>query len=474
MRDVGVSAMSVAIPACRVDLRDFCQWTGGDPEKTLAVVGSAFRIADRDESVYTLAANAVIRLIDQNGLDPRQIGYLALGTESSTDNAAGAVIVKGLVDRALAPRGQSLARNIEVPEFKHACLGGVYALKSALRYVATDGAGRQAIVVAADLAEYARGSTGEPTQGAGAVAMLVEAAPRLFRVSLEGGSSAAYREVDFRKPVRRYAYDPVPAEGRVHDFPVFNGKYSTACYTDAVRCALTDLAVRRQQSLYALLQSVDAFFFHRPYAKMPQDGLSATLVAALAETDGPLEALGLNGETVRRELESAILDAAIARRGDEPFPETGRAVRALRGTEHATWCREKLALGAGPMRELGNLYTAALPAWLAAGLEEAAERGVDLEGKRLMAVGYGSGDAAEAFELEVVPGWREAAGRIGLQAALARQLTLTEAQYHALHERGDAGKLPYPRGQEVVLEAVGHTETAAFSDRGIEYYRWLD
>ena len=68
-----------------------------------------------------------------------------------------------------------LSRHCEVPEFKHACLGGVYALKArrALRGAATRG-DKLAIVVCADVAEYERGSSGEQTQGAGAVAMLVE------------------------------------------------------------------------------------------------------------------------------------------------------------------------------------------------------------------------------------------------------------------------------------------------------------
>ena len=41
--------------------------------------------------------------------------------------------------------------------------------------LACDGANRQAIVVSSDIAEYARGSSGESTQGAGAVALLLEA-----------------------------------------------------------------------------------------------------------------------------------------------------------------------------------------------------------------------------------------------------------------------------------------------------------
>ena len=96
-----------------------------------------------------------------------------------TDNSAAAIIVKGMLDRALIERGKPpIARSCEVPEFKHACLGGVYGMKSAIRHLALDGAGSQAIVVCADIAEYARGSSGEPTQGAGAVAMLIEKAPK--------------------------------------------------------------------------------------------------------------------------------------------------------------------------------------------------------------------------------------------------------------------------------------------------------
>jgi len=43
-----------------------------------------------------MAANATLRLIERYGVDPARVRYLALGTESSTDNSAGAIIVKGM------------------------------------------------------------------------------------------------------------------------------------------------------------------------------------------------------------------------------------------------------------------------------------------------------------------------------------------------------------------------------------------
>src|SRR5882672_5268656 len=130
----GVSAMSLYVPRLRVPLDQWCAWTGNSWDKVRAVVGHSFRVCGRHENVYTMAANAVLRLIRQNAIDPTRVGFLGLGTESSTDNAAGAVIVRGMVDRALEALGRPrLSRHCEVPEFKHACLGGVYALKSALR-----------------------------------------------------------------------------------------------------------------------------------------------------------------------------------------------------------------------------------------------------------------------------------------------------------------------------------------------------
>ena len=170
-KSIGISGLAAYTPPFRVWLEDWCQWTGNQWPKIREVVGRSFRVRGPNQSVYTLAATAVMRLINQYDIDPTRVKFLGLGTESSTDNSAGAIIVKGMVDQALIAQGKPpIARSCEVPEFKHACLGGVYGMKSAIRHLALDGAGGQAIVVCADIAEYARGSSGEPTQGAGAVA----------------------------------------------------------------------------------------------------------------------------------------------------------------------------------------------------------------------------------------------------------------------------------------------------------------
>lgn len=491
---VGLSAIALAVPPYRVQLQDWCQWTGQDWGKVQAVVGRSFRLAGPDQNVYTLAATAVLRLIVQGDVDPQRIGLLALGTESSTDNAIGAVIVRGLVDEALRQLGRpTLARACEVPEYKHACLAGVYALKGALRWLQTDGQGKQAIVVCGDLATYERGSTGEQTQGAGAVAMLLEGNPQIAAIDLRhSGSSSAYRAVDFRKPSRRFFapdYPAVAPGAQPHDYPVFNGKYSTTCYLDATLAALSDLYAKRQNDgaealePAALYQDMAVVLLHRPYQHMPLSGMATLWVQALAlspSRSADLEQLaalaGVSAADIRAECQNSPdvwQQASSSQSLDvEPYPATQKAVRALRQTaDYQTVVQGKLALGSAMAADFGNLYTASLPAWLAAALAEAAGQpdAAARAGQQWLAIGYGSGDAAEALVLTLQPGWQTAAGRIGVEQALAGQVDLTQTHYHALHAGQRPADLPAV-SLPFAIASVGSRRDRSLSDIGIDYF----
>ncbi len=132
----------------------------------------------------------------------------------------------------------------------------------------------------------------------------------------------------------------------------------------------------------------------------------------------------------------------------------------------------KMRLGSEAMMEVGNLYTAALPAWLAAGLEDALRRGEDLAEREILTIGYGSGDAAEAIPMRVVPDWRAAAGRIGFDGAFAGAVDLSREQYEALHAGARATDLPGGAYDEFVIDRVGSDAEPLFDESGIEYYRY--
>jgi len=478
---IGISGFAAYLPPYTVRLADWCDWTGDAWEKVKAVIGTTFRMSGPNENAYTMAATAVLRLIRQYNVDPRSIGYLALGTESSTDNSAGAIIIKGMVNDALAEHGlPQLSRACEVPEFKHACLGGVYALKAALRYLAVDGRGRKAIVVCSDIAEYQRSSSGEPTQGAGAVALLVEENPRLLDVELGvSGSSSAYRGVDFRKPFQRFAEQTLGRFAQLKDFPVFNGKYSTTCYIDAVLGAMKDLFPRLTSAPSAFLKDVRAVFLHRPYQRMAEVGLAVSYLLSLAaggaadraELARYAESSGIDGDALAKELTSQPVLYDLVRQQDinaEIYPLATRAARVLRQLPVVGELMTKL--GAERMGEVGNLYTASLPAWMAAGFEEASQKAVPLAGERVLTVGYGSGDASEAMVLRVADGWQEAARRIRFSEALDSPCDLRQDQYEALHAGLPVEGLPQPTGFSI--ERIGTRTDAAFQDEGVEYYAY--
>ena len=484
---IGISGLAAYVPPYKVWLEDWCDWTDNQWSKIREVVGRSFRVRGPDQSVYTMAATAVLRLIDQYDVDPSRVKFLGLGTESSTDNSAGAIIVKGMIDRALEARGlPAISRSCEVPEFKHACLGGVYGMKGAIRHLALDGAGSQAIVVCADIAEYARGSSGEPTQGAGAVAMLLEEDPKLAVVDLVGsGSASDYRIMDFRKPMSRFCGQDRSESHQVQDFPVFNGKYSTTCYVDETLHALNDMYEKRALNPIEYLRSLRTLFLHRPYRRMPETGWAVCYLFALGNGDAEDRAelasycyeTGVDPEDLIAEMQGEPAVATLAEPESlhiEAYPLTMAVLRSFRASRH--YRREildKLALGSDTMLDLGNLYTAALPAWMAAGFEQALTEGSLEAGEEVLTLGYGSGDAAEVIPFIMADGWRDATRKIGFADAMSLSVDLTMEQYHALHDGRHVYGLDYVPRREFVIERVGRSDERHFADAGIEYYRYV-
>src|SRR5690606_36614062 len=98
---------------------------------------------------------------------------------------------------------------------------------------------------------------------------------------------------------------------------------------------------------------------------------------------------------------------------------------------------------------------------------------LDIAGQAWLALGYGSGDDAEALPMRVADGWREAAGRLNFAEALGTPVDLTEAQYLALHEGRSSDLVPVPPSGEFVVEAVGTIDGPDFQNLGVEFYRYV-
>jgi hydroxymethylglutaryl-CoA synthase len=159
---------------------------------------------------------------------------------------------------------------------------------------------------------------------------------------------------------------------------------------------------------------------------------------------------------------------------EEVFPVLTTVLRQFRQQpNYQRYVVDRMTLGTAWMEELGNLYTGALPAWLAAGLEEAASQGAVKADKEILMVGYGSGDAAEAIPIKLVPGWQQAAEKIDMHGTMANPVNLTHEQYLTLRDGSPTGPPPYTPKAEFIVDRVGLESETGFQDAGIEYYRFI-
>ncbi|WP_262316097.1 hydroxymethylglutaryl-CoA synthase [Lacticaseibacillus parakribbianus] len=257
---IGIDQIAFDTPAFYVDLRELAAARDIAPDKfTIGIGQDQQAVAPSSQDIVTLGAAAASRL----QLDPKRLGLIALGTESGVDASKAATLY---LQRLLG-----LGPWVRAVELKEACYGGTAALMMARDYVAAH-PDRQALVIAADIARYGLATSGEVTQGAGAVAMVVSIAPRLLALA---DDSVHYAEdiQDFWRPVYT-------------DQALARGKYSTEQYL-----RFFDLVWRRYQAISGrTIADFKALLFHLPYTKMGLKALRQVLPEATAAQQAELTA----------------------------------------------------------------------------------------------------------------------------------------------------------------------------------------
>jgi 3-hydroxy-3-methylglutaryl CoA synthase len=236
--------MAFAVPRGYVDLADLAAARGVPASKYTQGLGVLqMSVAHADEDPVTLATEAARRCLQAAGRSPSEIGLCIVGTETAVDHSKPiASYLHGLLGLPSACR---------VFETKHACFGGTAGLLNAIDWLAAGSArGRCALIVCTDIARYSVGTAGEPTQGAGAVAMLISENPRL--VELEPGITGCFSQDvhDFWRPL--YRKDAL-----------VDGQFSVQCYLDALTGAYAEWQ-RLSESDEPLVRTC----YHVPYGKM--------------------------------------------------------------------------------------------------------------------------------------------------------------------------------------------------------------
>jgi hydroxymethylglutaryl-CoA synthase len=237
---LGIDDIAFATADRYLDLANLAPVHGVEPAKYSIGLGQdRMSICAPDEDVVTLAAAAALPLVE--GRDTSAIRTVLLATESGIDQSKSAgVYVHTLLGLHSACR---------VVELKQACYAGTSALQMALALVARNPE-QQVLVICSDVARYDIGSSGEPTQGCGAVAMIVSANPRLVAIEPVSGLHTA-DVMDFWRPNYRTT-------------AVVDGRLSIRAYTDSLTGAWEDY----QAQGGVAFSEIDTFCYHQPFTKM--------------------------------------------------------------------------------------------------------------------------------------------------------------------------------------------------------------
>jgi hydroxymethylglutaryl-CoA synthase len=408
MTAVGIDAMEIWTGKLKLDLAEtFAPAQGDDPGKYTKGLGlRASSFPDVYEDIVTMGANAAYRLMDRKGLTPEDIGRIDVATESAFDNSKPvSTYIAGCLEQVYDENFHHANKG----ERKFACISGTQSLDDAYNWIrAGRNRGRAALVIATDTALYARDDPGEATQGAGAVAMLVDEDPNLVELSTEQGYGSA-DETDFLKPNQQ--------------FPSVDGKRSVNVYLARMREALEDFAAVAGDIHPGDYEMIP---FHTPFPGMVRKAAALGYRHIVRGTDvGDLLAEEIGHQPMRSEFETDDEFHAAIKEYTDALTETER---------YQDWYATAIEPTLEISREVGNWYTGSVHIARASGLKHARENGLDLDDARLLVASYGSGAQAEVHAETIVPGWEEEIGALSIDEQIRNRYELSFAEYEQVHD----------------------------------------
>ena len=405
---VGIDGMAIWTGKLKLDLADtYAPAQDTDPAKYTKGLGLyASSLPDVHEDIVTMGANAAHRLLRRKGVSPDEIGRIDVATESAFDRSKPAsTYVAGCLEQVF----EGDFRHANKGERKFACISGTQSLDDAFNWIrAGRSRGRKALVITTDTAFYERNDPGEATQGAGAVAMLVDRNPDVVAFGTHQGHGSA-DETDFLKPNQQY--------------PSVDGTRSMQVYLARIQEALEDLdaaGADLHPDAHAL------FLFHTPFPGMV--GKAAVLgynhgVRGTEVGSGLVDRIGPQPRPTAFDDEDGYLDALKTYTG-----------KLMETPHYEEWYERTIAPTLGLSRHVGNWYTGSVHLARASGLQAAAEAGRNLADERMLVASYGSGAQAEIHAETVQPGWDEEISQLTIDEQLAARYDLSFEEYEAIHD----------------------------------------
>ncbi|WP_368645475.1 hydroxymethylglutaryl-CoA synthase [Alkalibacterium putridalgicola] len=243
--NIGIDKIGFYTPDQYVDMEKLAEKRGVEPAKyTIGIGQERMAVAPLHEDAVSMAANAALSILDEE--DRKKIDLVLFGTESGVDHSkSGAVWVHHLTD---------IQENAGSFELKQACYGATAGIKMAMGHIALNPESK-ALILGADIAKYGLNTSGEPTQGAGAVAMVLSSDPRIL--ALDNDSASLTKDIsDFWRPL-------------YSDYAFVDGKYSNEAYLSFLK----DVWGKYKEKTARDLKDFEAVCFHLPYTKMAKKAL---------------------------------------------------------------------------------------------------------------------------------------------------------------------------------------------------------
>ncbi len=434
----GIDDIAIYIPKLYVDSEDFANKRGVNLDKLQKGLGIyQMAIVDSNQDPACLAANATLKIMRRNDIAPKDIGRLYLSTESSFDESkAMNAYVIGMLEQVY---GNGTFNHCGGVETKFACVSGSYALYDNVNWIRAGESGDQyALVIVSDIAKYDLGSSGEMTQGAGAVAMLLSNTPRLLQFDPKVTSTSIRDEYDFYRPFGK-------------DTPIVHGQYSNMLYLIQIREALEmykekarNTGLIQPKPDESVLDYIDYMNMHLPYSAMGRKALAYLMRhewRQLPRWKDVIENIGM-AEPVQ-DNSSGTIESALR---NPQFLENDSAFnrKLMKTPQFMEMYERKLASSLIASKMIGNLYTASLYLGLRSSLEYEYRKGVDLAGKRVGFGSYGSGSSAMVFSGTILDSYKEVISKMHLEQDMDKRRRLSLEEYEMLH-RGEM-----PAGQSVV------------------------
>lgn len=370
-QNVGILAIELIFPSQFVDQNELEKYDEAPAGKyTIGLGQKRMGFCSDREDINSICLTVVKRLLERHGIAPQDIGRLEVGTETLVDKSKS---VKSVLMQLFEPYGVT---DLEGIDMTNACYGGTAALLNACNWIESSSwNGRLALVVAGDIAVYAKGPA-RPTGGMGAVAMLVGPDAPLV---IDRGVRATYvkHAYDFYKP------------DLTSEYPTVDGKLSIECYLSALdHCyQLYCSNVMKKSKATVNLGYFDAVLFHSPFCKLVQKSL-----ARLCLNDY----LSLSNEDQQKLYPHNLSNFSSVNLTDTYF---NRDIEKAFINETSEVFKIKTNPSLLLASQVGNMYTASLYGGLVSYL--ISKDISQLAGDKVGLFSYGSGLAATFFSISV-------------------------------------------------------------------------